>query len=166
MLFLLTRKPGWVFWKIGVGPPNHPFVHRVFHYFHHPFWGTLIFGNTPCWLSGITPPDSTNLDWVDVFSSSIFQFGCCLNPKGWCFFGTPYHPWNAPLGRSSYSILILSYLFKRCQCSEETHKDRVSMKMKGTKKKPVHQHEWHETRKKMAQQKQEKTHTSEPNSSI
>ena len=25
--------------KIGVGPPNHPFVHRVFHYFHHPFWG-------------------------------------------------------------------------------------------------------------------------------
>ncbi len=29
----------WVFPKIGVGPPNHPFVHRVFHYFHHPFWG-------------------------------------------------------------------------------------------------------------------------------
>ena len=28
----------WVFPKIGV-PPNHPFVHRVFHYFHHPFWG-------------------------------------------------------------------------------------------------------------------------------
>ena len=23
----------WVFPKIGVGPPNHPFVHRVFHYF-------------------------------------------------------------------------------------------------------------------------------------
>ena len=20
-------------------PPNHPFVHRVFHYFYHPFWG-------------------------------------------------------------------------------------------------------------------------------
>ena len=37
----------WVFPKIGV-PPNHPFVHRVFHYFHHPFWGvnTPIFGNT------------------------------------------------------------------------------------------------------------------------
>ena len=30
----------WVF------PPNHPFVHRVFNYFHHPFWGTPIFGNT------------------------------------------------------------------------------------------------------------------------
>ncbi len=32
-----------VFPKIGVGPPNHPFVHRFFHYFHHPFWGE----NTP-----------------------------------------------------------------------------------------------------------------------
>ncbi len=30
----------------GFLPPNHPFVHRVFHYFHHPFWGTPIFGNT------------------------------------------------------------------------------------------------------------------------
>ena len=28
-----------------VVPPNHPFVHWVFHYFHHPFWGTPIFGN-------------------------------------------------------------------------------------------------------------------------
>ena len=30
----------------GFYPPNHPFVHRVFHYIHHPFWGTPIFGNT------------------------------------------------------------------------------------------------------------------------
>ena len=31
----------------GKHPPNHPFVHRVFHDFHHPFWGvnTTIFGN-------------------------------------------------------------------------------------------------------------------------
>ena len=34
-----------MFPKIGV-PPNHPFVHRVFYYFHHPFWGTIIFRNT------------------------------------------------------------------------------------------------------------------------
>ena len=36
----------WVFPKI-MGPPNHPFVHGVFHYFHHPFWGKNppIFGN-------------------------------------------------------------------------------------------------------------------------
>ena len=33
--------------KIGVvnSPPNHPFVHRVFHEINHPFWVTLIFGN-------------------------------------------------------------------------------------------------------------------------
>ena len=34
------------FQKYGFFPPNHPFVHRVFHYFHRPFWGTFIFGNT------------------------------------------------------------------------------------------------------------------------
>ena len=36
----------WVFPKIGV-PQNHPF-NRVFHYFHHPFWGPIppIFGTT------------------------------------------------------------------------------------------------------------------------
>ena len=34
----------WVFPKIMV-PPNHPFLHRVFHDFHHPFWGSFIFGN-------------------------------------------------------------------------------------------------------------------------
>ena len=28
-------------------PPNHPFGNRVFHYFHHPFWGTVIFLETP-----------------------------------------------------------------------------------------------------------------------
>ena len=25
----------------------------------------------------------------------IFQFGCCLNLKGWCI-GTPYHPFSTP----------------------------------------------------------------------
>ena len=35
-----VSKSRWVF------PSNHPFVHRVFPYFHHPFWGTPIFGNT------------------------------------------------------------------------------------------------------------------------
>ena len=33
--------------KIGVVlPPKSSIFNRVFHYFHHPFWGTLIFGNT------------------------------------------------------------------------------------------------------------------------
>ena len=43
----LHKSSPWVFPKIVETPPNHPFVHRVFHYFHHPFWGTPIFGNTP-----------------------------------------------------------------------------------------------------------------------
>ena len=42
----------WVFPKIMV-PPNHPFVHRVFHYFHHPFWGITIFGNAYIFISYI-----------------------------------------------------------------------------------------------------------------
>ena len=38
----------WVFPKIGVFyPPNHPFYcNRVFHEINHPFWGTIICGNT------------------------------------------------------------------------------------------------------------------------
>ena len=42
----------WVQGDMGVNPkiwenhPNHPLKNRVFHYFHHPFWGpTPIFGN-------------------------------------------------------------------------------------------------------------------------
>ena len=37
----------WLFPKIvGKIPPNHPWINRVFHYFHPPFWGIPIFGNT------------------------------------------------------------------------------------------------------------------------
>ena len=37
---------------VGENPPNHPFVHTVFHDFHHPFWGTPILGNTHMWIYG------------------------------------------------------------------------------------------------------------------
>ena len=40
--------------KIGVvvtPPPNHPLKNRVWNqYFHHPFWGTLVFGNTHIYI--------------------------------------------------------------------------------------------------------------------
>ena len=36
----------WVFPNIMV-PPNHPLKNRVFHYFHHPFWGIPLFLETP-----------------------------------------------------------------------------------------------------------------------
>ena len=43
----------WVFPKIGFFPPDHPFVHRVFHYFHHPFWGfSPLFLETPIGFFG------------------------------------------------------------------------------------------------------------------
>ena len=58
----------WMFPKIGV-PPNHPFAHRVFHYYHHPFWGTTIFGN-----SHINP-----YHWVEGFPSPLIW-------KYWEFF--------------------------------------------------------------------------------
>ena len=51
--------------------------------------------------------------WKHPASTSVGHLpapskGCCLNPKGWCI-GIPYHPWNAPLGRSRYlSILNLN----------------------------------------------------------
>ncbi len=42
-------------YNVGVSkkmvPPNHPFVHRVFHEINHPFWGpTPIFGNTHVYI--------------------------------------------------------------------------------------------------------------------
>ena len=43
------------FRKWWVFPPNPPFVHRVFHDFHHPFWGTIIFGNTHLKLEMVSP---------------------------------------------------------------------------------------------------------------
>ena len=33
----------WTKHRGGKFPPNHPFVHRVFHYFHHPFWGNYTY---------------------------------------------------------------------------------------------------------------------------
>ena len=66
----------WVFPKIGVGPPNHPLKNRVFHYFHHPFWGpTLFLGWHPCigkpeWCLNIvgihsTPRKKRTHDWLE-----------------------------------------------------------------------------------------------------
>ena len=48
-------------------PPNHPWINRVFHDFHHPFWDTPIFGNTHIDLqkkndSAYTKPHEAKLD--------------------------------------------------------------------------------------------------------
>ena len=47
----------WVFPKRMV-PPNHPFQKRVFHYFHHLFWGSPIFGNIHISFSTFTYVDT------------------------------------------------------------------------------------------------------------
>ncbi len=48
---------------------------------------------------------------VVYIPSSIFQFGCCLNPKGWCI-GTPNIIHSAHVGRSRfiYIYIILYYI--------------------------------------------------------
>ena len=53
-LFPFKKLTYGCFLKWWVFPPNHPLKNRVFHYFHHPFWGTLIFGTTlfPPWEKG------------------------------------------------------------------------------------------------------------------
>ena len=49
-LLVLLGESIWVFPKIMV-PPNHPLKNRVFHFFHHPFWGNYpYFGETPILL--------------------------------------------------------------------------------------------------------------------
>ena len=49
----------WMFFfsKIGGKTPQIIHFNRVFHYFHHPFWGTPIFGNTHMHVI------FTNKDW-------------------------------------------------------------------------------------------------------
>ena len=61
----------WVLPKIMI-PPNHPFVHKVFHYFHHPFWGF-----PP--ILGLTPTSSPVNPWRPARKTS---FG---NPFGKAF---------------------------------------------------------------------------------
>ena len=57
----------------GVLPPNHPFFNRVFHDFHHPFWGpTPVFGNTHVFLGAMLKLDET-LGFLQALEA-IFDF--------------------------------------------------------------------------------------------
>ena len=56
----------WVFPKIGGKPPQIINSNRVFHYFHHPFWGTIIFGNTHINLE----PETSTLKWLFQLDAS------------------------------------------------------------------------------------------------
>ena len=79
----------WVFPKIGVGPPHHPFVYRVFHlniYFHHPFWGTTILGNSHIKISKVMSPFGKMMKngWKwQVDKLCVCLFFCCFIPIPW-----------------------------------------------------------------------------------
>ena len=56
-------------------PPNHPLNNRVFHYFHHPFWGTPIFGNTHiCWWESHESRNNVEKDFGDDCRRWSFQY--------------------------------------------------------------------------------------------
>ena len=90
-------------------PPNHPFVHRVFHYFHHPFWGvnTPIFEKTPISLRRFEHVDSS--EFVDGLirddsesqsvgpPSELGSIKECRETHG--HFAPENRPFNAPKGK-------------------------------------------------------------------
>ena len=80
-----TCSDTWMFPKIMV-PKNHPFVHRVFHDFHHPFWGTIIFGNTHIFqYHGAYEPGSINSLYLGMVIQPLIgnPFNGYINPYHW-----------------------------------------------------------------------------------
>ena len=63
---VLNRK-----WFLFFNPPNHPFVHKVLHYFHHPFCGFYPF----FWET------STYLPSLKLTASSTLRIGRFNTPK-------------------------------------------------------------------------------------
>ena len=45
--FFFRGESIWMFSENSGFSPQIVHFNRIFHYFHHPFWGTPIFGNTP-----------------------------------------------------------------------------------------------------------------------
>ena len=88
--------------KIGGFSPKSSHFNRVFHYFHHPFWGTPIFGHTH--LFGASIQSMANR-WSFWRSSPVprkkgaFFLGWChiMNPglgwEGWCEARCGARPW-------------------------------------------------------------------------
>ena len=86
----------WMFPKIvGVFTPNHPLENRVFHYFHHPFWGnppyfwfnTHITNLQSTYMKTFQPtsnPSSTSPIWIIQKTSQPFFVcsGRLVEPQG------------------------------------------------------------------------------------
>ena len=98
----------WVFPKIVGFPPNHPFFHRVFPYFHHPLWGpTTIFGNTHIYPPRKkltwhrTAPENMPL-WKRRFRTWGFRIIFRSGTKMF-FVEVRFTRWKHTFGRSRYS---------------------------------------------------------------
>ena len=76
----------------GFSPPNHPWINRVFHYFHHPFWGTPIFGNTHLTITTYWQkwPQKHRSRFFSAFS--LPAHACCDSQP----------PWDPSRGHPSY----------------------------------------------------------------
>ena len=69
--YLMVRYVG-VSKNRGCFPPNHPFVHRVFHYFHHPFCGVK---SPYFWFNTHVKNQSPMATVGHQFVSQAFQVG-------------------------------------------------------------------------------------------
>ena len=85
--WFFTTKPSEKIWvstpRIGVSiyPPNHPFVHRVFHYFHHPFWGVkppLFLETLICSSNWIFSPKVSRDESLTIFETTTNRWCCEL----------------------------------------------------------------------------------------
>ena len=69
-------------------PQIHPLKNRVFHYFHHPFWGTTIFGNT------------------HMVSFAFLNVGACLNSQHAGMSPIFFPAENLPIGTDLVQLLL------------------------------------------------------------
>ena len=121
----------WVFQKIWENPPSHPMFNRVFHDFHHPFWGfPPIFGNihifsmqnrqaqqllfafrVDSWRTTPWIEDRRlqNLLWPHLLVQGTFWHVCLVAYTIWWFLTTPVEQYN----NVSSNWIMLPTFFRR-----------------------------------------------------
>ena len=113
----------WVFPKIMV-PPNHPFLHRVFHHFHHPFWGknhyfwkhpNCVFVGFHFNKTGLSGSAKTQGFFAQATIFDVIISGSMLNFRGRsCVFLGGMGGFSIPTGMSCWYLVkwIMSPLYK------------------------------------------------------
>ena len=86
----------------GFLPPKSSHFNRVWnHYFHHPFWGTTIFGNTHIWIDGWAEDAKKFAQNRRAFSRDCIQNPNIFTKKWWLL--------KMVLFQKAYLILNLSH---------------------------------------------------------